>query len=169
MPERLEQTNLRLQERLSQIQRNEVRFEEQMTEDAELLLVAFGTMGRICKTSLGAARRAGLKVGLFRPISLWPFPEQRLRELAGRIKRILVVEMNAGQMLLDVQAAVAGQAPVHFYGRMGGIVPLPDEINEQIDKLASLPTSGTGGNGYHTSGNGFGQPIQTLAAPASMS
>ena len=93
-----------------------------------------------------------------RPISLWPFPEERLNELAGRVKRILVVEMNAGQMLLDVRAAVAGKAPVHFYGRMGGIVPLPDEINEQIDKLASLTPNGTGGNGYHKSGNGFGQP-----------
>lgn len=152
-PEGLEQTNLRLQARLAAVQRNEQRWEEEMTDDAELLLVAFGTMGRICKSALRAARRAGLKVGLLRPISLWPFPEQRLHELAGQVQRILVVEMNAGQMLHDVRAAVAGRAPVDFYGRMGGIVPLPDEVNEQIDRLMSLPASRPSpnppGNGYH--------------------
>lgn len=152
-PEGLEQSNLRLQARLATVQRNELRWEEEMTEDAELLLVAFGTMGRICKTALRSARRAGLKVGLLRPISLWPFPEQRLFELAGQVQRILVVEMNAGQMLLDVQAAVQGRAPVQFYGRMGGMVPLPDEISAQIDKLMSLPVSrpeaSQPGNGYH--------------------
>lgn len=152
-PEGLEQSNLRLQARLATVQRNELRWEEELTEDAELLLVAFGTMGRICKTALRSARRAGLKVGLLRPISLWPFPEQRLFELAGQVQRMLVVEMNAGQMLLDVQAAVQGRAPVQFYGRMGGMVPLPDEISAQIDKLMSLPVSrpeaSQPGNGYH--------------------
>ncbi len=152
-PEGLEQTNLRLQARLATVQRNEVRWEEELTEDAELLLVAFGTMGRICKTALRAARRKGQKVGLLRPISLWPFPEQRLHELAGKTQRILVVEMNAGQMLLDVQAAVQGRAPIDFYGRMGGMVPLPDEISEQIDRLMALPISqpepNQSGNGYH--------------------
>ncbi len=152
-PEGLEQVNLRLQARLAQVQRNELRWEEEMTEDAELLLVAFGTVGRICKSVLRSARRAGLKVGLLRPISLWPFPDQRLYELAGQVQQMLVVEMNAGQMLLDVQAAVRGRAPVRFYGRMGGIVPLPDEISEQIDKLmtlpASLPETDRPGNGYH--------------------
>jgi 2-oxoglutarate ferredoxin oxidoreductase subunit alpha len=152
-PEGLEQTNLRLQARLAEIQRREVRWEEEMTGDAELLLVAFGTMGRICKTVLRAARRAGLKVGLLRPISLWPFPEQRLYELAAQVQRILVVEMNAGQMLHDVRAAVAGRAPVDFYGRTGGMIPLPDEVSEQIDRLMSLPASQPNpvqpGNGYH--------------------
>jgi 2-oxoglutarate ferredoxin oxidoreductase subunit alpha len=152
-PEGLEQANLRLQARLATVQRNEVRWEEEMTEDAELLLVAFGTMGRICKTVLRSARRAGVKVGLLRPISLWPFPEQRLFELAGQVQQMLVVEMNAGQMLLDVQAAVRGRAPIRFYGRMGGMVPLPDEISEQIDKLMSLPANqpdlSRPGNGYH--------------------
>ena len=152
-PEGLEQSNLRLQARLAEVRRNEVRWEEEMTEDAELLLVAFGTMGRICKSALRSARRAGLKVGLLRPISLWPFPEQRLYELAGQVQRMLVVEMNAGQMLHDVRAAVAGRVPVEFYGRMGGMIPLPDEISEQIDKLTSLPASPPNasrpGNGYH--------------------
>jgi 2-oxoglutarate ferredoxin oxidoreductase subunit alpha len=152
-PEGLEQTNLRLQARLAEIQRHELRWEEEMTDDAELLLVAFGTMGRICKSALRSARRAGLKVGLLRPISLWPFPEQRLYELAGQVQRILVVEMNAGQMLHDVREAVAGRAPVDFYGRTGGMIPLPDEISQQIDKLMSLPTYQAShsqpGNGYH--------------------
>lgn len=152
-PEGLEESNLRLQARLAEVQRHEVRWEEEMTDDADLLLVAFGTVGRICKSVLRSARRAGLKVGLLRPISLWPFPEQRLLELASNVQRILVVEMNAGQMLLDVQAAVQGRAPVHFYGRMGGMVPLPDEISEQIDSLLSLPAREAGasrpGNGYH--------------------
>lgn len=152
-PEGLEESNLRLQARLADVKRHEVRWEEEMTDDAELLLVAFGTVGRICKSVLRSARRAGLKVGLLRPISLWPFPEERLLELAGQVQRILVVEMNAGQMLLDVQAAVQGRAPVHFYGRMGGMVPLPDEISEQIDGLLSLPPRPIGvsqpGNGYH--------------------
>jgi 2-oxoglutarate ferredoxin oxidoreductase subunit alpha len=110
-------------------------------------------MGRICKSALRSARRAGLKVGLLRPISLWPFPEQRLYELAGQVQRILVVEMNAGQMLHDVREAVAGRAPVDFYGRTGGMIPLPDEISQQIDKLMSLPTYQAShsqpGNGYH--------------------
>ncbi|MER2598870.1 MAG: 3-methyl-2-oxobutanoate dehydrogenase subunit VorB [Caldilineales bacterium] len=133
--EGLEESNLRLQARLAEIQQHEVRWEEEMTDDADLVLVAFGTMGRICKSVLRTARRNGLKVGLLRPITLWPFPSERLHELAGQVQRLLVVEMNAGQMLLDVQAAAAGRAPVHFYGRMGGMVPLPDEVEEQIELL----------------------------------
>jgi len=148
-PEGLEQTNLRLQARLNEVQRNELRWEETLTEDADLLLVAFGTVGRICKTALRTARRNGLKVGLLRPISLWPFPEQRLLELAQQVQQILVVEMNAGQMLLDVRAAVQGRAPIQFYGRMGGMVPLPDEINQQIDRLLAPPGISETGNGYH--------------------
>ena len=82
------------------------------------------------------ARAEGLRAGLFRPISLFPFPEQRLAELAGRARGFLVVEMNAGQMVEDVRLAVNGKAPVKFYGRMGGMVPLPDEVLEEIHKLA---------------------------------
>lgn len=151
--EGLERMNLGIQSKLARIQQNELRWQETMTDDAEVLLVAFGTAGRICSSVVHAARRAGLKVGLLRPISLWPFPEQRLWELAGRVQQILVVEMNAGQMLLDVKAAVAGRAPVHFYGRLGGVVPLPDEISAQIDKLMSLPV---GGAAVKTASNGYG-------------
>ncbi len=153
-PEGLERHNLRLQARLAEIRKNEVRWEEQMTADADLLLVAFGTVGRVCRTTLRLARQNGLRVGLLRPISLWPFPEKRLAELAGQVRAVLVVEMNAGQMLLDVKAAVGGRAPVHFYGRMGGIVPLPDEIYEQCAKVASgfdLVTSVPGRNGHTAS------------------
>lgn len=151
--EGLERMNLNLQSKLARIQEKELRWQELMTDDADVLLVAFGTAGRICSSVVQSARRAGLKVGLLRPISLWPFPEQRLLELADQVQQILVVEMNAGQMLLDVKAAVAGRAPVHFYGRMGGVVPLPDEISQQVDKLVSQPASAAGyksgaSNGY---------------------
>ncbi|MCA9870304.1 MAG: 3-methyl-2-oxobutanoate dehydrogenase subunit VorB [Caldilineae bacterium] len=160
--EGLERMNQGLQNKLARIQQKELRWQETMTDDADLLLVAFGTAGRVCTSVVSAARRAGLKVGLLRPISLWPFPEQRLVELAERVQQILVVEMNAGQMVLDVKAAVAGRAPVHFYGRMGGVVPLPDEISAQIDKLVSEPAGGTG---FKTgSNNGYGQPKAMPAA-----
>jgi 2-oxoglutarate ferredoxin oxidoreductase subunit alpha len=155
--EGLEKINLRLQAKLARIQETEVRWEETMAEDADVLIVAFGTAGRICKSAAQAARRAGLKVGVLRPITLWPFPEKRLAELAQSARQILVVEMNAGQMLLDVKATVAGRAPVHFYGRMGGAIPLPDEIKEQIDRLVSDPVSA----GAAATGNGH-QPRVVL-------
>ncbi|MCS6845479.1 MAG: 3-methyl-2-oxobutanoate dehydrogenase subunit VorB [Caldilineales bacterium] len=161
--EGLERANQRIQARLAEIRKNEVRWEEEMTADADLLLVAFGTVGRICKSALRLARQAGYRVGLFRPITVWPFPEQRLHELAGQVRGILVVEMNAGQMLLDVKAAVAGRAPVRFYGRLGGVVPLPDEIAEQVASLAaSLP-----GDGYRPARNGH-QGVAPVVASAAV-
>ena len=132
----LEQVNLRLQAKLREIAANEVRWKEYATGDADLLLVAFGTVGRICQTVVREARAQGLKVGLLRPITLWPFPSARIAELAGRARSMLVVEMNAGQMLEDVRLAVEGRCPVRFYGRMGGIVPLPDEILPEVEKMA---------------------------------
>jgi 2-oxoglutarate/2-oxoacid ferredoxin oxidoreductase subunit alpha len=124
----LETLNHRLQAKLRLIEAQERRWEEVATADADYLLVAYGTVGRACKTVLHEAREQGLKVGLFRPISLWPFPSPRLRELAAKTRGILVVEMSAGQMLEDVQLSVLDRCPVEFYGRMGGVVPLPDEI-----------------------------------------
>jgi len=132
----LETLNLRLQEKLKLIQATEQRWEELETADAEYLLVAYGTVGRTCKTVLREARKQGLKVGLFRPISLWPFPAQRLAALAGPLRAALVVEMSAGQMLDDVRLAVEGRCPVEFYGRMGGVMPLPDEILEALRGVA---------------------------------
>ena len=135
-PEVEEQYNRQLQAKLSAIRENEVRYAEHEIEDAEHIVVGFGTAGRVAQTAVKQARAEGLRAGLFRPISLFPFPEQRLAELAGRARGFLVVEMNAGQMVEDVRLSVNGKAPVKFYGRMGGMVPLPDEVLEEIHKLA---------------------------------
>ncbi|MGB9775623.1 MAG: 3-methyl-2-oxobutanoate dehydrogenase subunit VorB [Anaerolineae bacterium] len=131
----LEKVNLRLQAKLREIAANEVRWKEYSTEDADLLLVAFGTVGRVCQTVVREARAKGLKAGLLRPITVWPFPSARVAELAARVRGILVVEMNAGQMVEDVRLAVEGRCPVRFYGRMGGIIPLPDEILPRLEEL----------------------------------
>ncbi len=135
IPEEGEAFNRKLQEKFERIRRNEVRFQEYQTEDAEFLVVGFGTAGRIAQTAVKQARAQGLPVGLFRPVSLFPFPEQRLHELARQVRAMLVVEMNAGQMVQDVRLAVNGQVPVEFYGRMGGIVPFPDEVLDAIQRL----------------------------------
>ncbi len=132
----LEDLNRRLQAKLKLIEENEQRWEEVQTEDAEYLLVAFGTVGRTCKTVVREARSQGIQVGLFRPITLWPFPGRRLRELAEGKQAILVVEMSAGQMLEDVKLAVGDRCPIEFYGRMGGVMPLPDEILEALRGVA---------------------------------
>jgi 2-oxoglutarate ferredoxin oxidoreductase subunit alpha len=139
--EKLEAVNLRLQAKLKEIAANEVRWKEygasgeHRIEDVDLLLVAFGTVGRICQTVVREAWEKGLKVGLLRPITLWPFPSDRLAELAQQVRGMLVVEMNAGQMLEDVRLAVEGRCPVRFYGRLGGVVPLPDDILPELEKL----------------------------------
>jgi 2-oxoglutarate ferredoxin oxidoreductase subunit alpha len=133
--EYLERANVRLQAKLREVAKNEVRWKEFNTENADLLLVAFGTVGRICQTAVREARAKGLRVGLLRPITLWPFPSARLAELAQQVRGMLVVEMNAGQMLEDVRLSVEGACPVRFYGRLGGVVPLPDEILLELEKL----------------------------------
>lgn len=156
--EGLEKHNLHLRAKLAEIKAHEVRSKEFMTEDAEYLIVAFGTMGRVASSAIRQARAQGIRVGLLRPITLWPYPEDRLRELAAGKKAILVVEMNAGQMLLDVKAIVEGRAPVHFYGRMGGSIPLPDEIINSLHTLVSLyDTVKTNGHSNGFKHNGSGQ------------
>ncbi len=138
----LEKVNNRLQAKLRTIEEHEQRYAEQMVEDARLVVVGYGTAGRIAQTAVKQARRDEMKVGLFRPISLWPFPERRLSRLADRVDAFLVVEMNAGQMLDDVRLAAGGQVPVDFYGRMGGMVPVPEEVFQAIEELyARLPGS----------------------------
>ncbi len=127
-PERLEQHNLHLQAKLAQIAAAEVRYEEYLTEDAEILVVAFGTVARIARSAVRLARAQGVRVGLFRPISLWPFPEAALRAALQRVGQALVVEMNAGQMTEDVRRCAPERVPVHFRGRMGGMIPLPDDL-----------------------------------------
>ncbi len=131
----LEQVNQRLQAKLKRIQAAEVRYEEVLTDDTDILIVAFGTVGRIAKTAIREARRQGIRASLFRPITLFPFPFAVLKKLSRRVLAILVVEMNAGQMVEDVRLAVEGRAPVYFYGHTGGVIPLPDEILKQIVTL----------------------------------
>jgi 2-oxoglutarate ferredoxin oxidoreductase subunit alpha len=127
--------NLKLLEKQAQIEANEVRYKEVMLDDAEVAVVAFGTAGRIAQSAVKSACEAGLKVGLLRPISLYPYPYERVKALADQVESILVVEMNSGQMLEDVRLAVEGRVPVHFHGRLGGMVPLPDEVLEEIRKM----------------------------------
>lgn len=123
-----------LWETYREIERNEVRWEEYHTEDAELVLVAYGTMGRICRTVVRRARREGLPVGLFRPITLWPFPYEPLRKLADKVSVFLTVELSAGQMWEDVRLGVEGRAKTPFYGELGGVVPTPEEILSEVKK-----------------------------------
>lgn len=134
-PHELEQLNHDLLTQDAAIRTNEVRFKTLFADDADLLVVAFGSAARIAQTAIKHARMRGLKVGLFRPISLYPFPKVQLAEFAQRIKHFLVVEFNAGQMVEDVELAVRSNADVHFFGRMGGQVPLPDEILAEIEKF----------------------------------
>ncbi|MCM1317450.1 MAG: 3-methyl-2-oxobutanoate dehydrogenase subunit VorB [Bacteroides sp.] len=134
-PEKMEVNNHRLQEKYDLIEANEVRFEEHYTDDAEYLIVAFGSVARICLKAIEDAREQGIKVGLIRPITLWPFPKKAIAELARKVKGILVVELNAGQMIEDVRLAAGSQLPVHHFGRMGGIVPNPDEIREVLKNI----------------------------------
>jgi 2-oxoglutarate ferredoxin oxidoreductase subunit alpha len=134
-PEELEKHNLHLQEKLARIAATEARWEEYLTDDAELLVVAFGTVARIARSAVRQARAQGLRVGLFRPISLWPFPEAALRAATSRVGSVLVTEMNAGQMVEDVRRCTYERTPVHFRGRMGGMVPLPDELLTELQHL----------------------------------
>lgn len=137
-PPDLERVNLRLQERWAQIVQNEVRYVTDEVEEAELVVVGFGSAGRIAQSAVRAARRQGMSVGLLRPITLSPFPAGPIAALAEAGSRFLVVEMNAGQMLDDVRLAVNGRAPVAFYGRTGGVTPLTEEIFEAIEQLIGV-------------------------------
>lgn len=132
--------NRQVQARLQIIKSREQRCFEYQTEDAELLVIGYGTAGRIAYTAVEAARAAGLKVGLLRPQTLWPFPEERISALSDSIRACLVVEMNAGQMIDDVRLAIGGQVPVDFYGRMGGVVPMPDDILAAIEETYARMT-----------------------------
>jgi len=126
------------------IQANEVRYKEYYLDDAEFVVIGFGTAGRIALTAVRNARLEGIKVGLFRPISLSPFPFPQVEELVKSTQGILVTEMNTGQMLEDVKMAAKGRVPIEFYARLGGIVPYPDEILGEIRRLAHGPRSPDG-------------------------
>jgi 2-oxoglutarate ferredoxin oxidoreductase subunit alpha len=127
-PEAMEARNLALQEKYRTIKENEVRYETQHCDDAEYLIVAFGSAARIGEKAIEIAREEGLKVGLFRPITLWPFPTKEIAAMAKGKKGVLVAEINAGQMVQDVRLAINGAVPVEQFGRLGGIVPEPEEI-----------------------------------------
>lgn len=136
-PEKMEQINIALQEKYRRISEQEVRYELVHAEDADYLIVAYGLVARIAHRAVELARDRGIKAGLLRPITLWPFPYTPIRELAGRVHGILVAEMNAGQMVEDVRLAVEGRVPVQFHGRMGGIIPSPDEVVAALERLVT--------------------------------
>lgn len=131
----LEEVNWSLYRRYQLITKTETTYETFLLEDAELVVVAFGIAARIAKGAVKNARRDGLRVGLLRPITLWPFPYEAIEELSGRVKTFLVFEMNMGQMLEDVQLAVKGKAESFFYGRPGGVIPTPSEVYRVITRL----------------------------------
>jgi 2-oxoglutarate ferredoxin oxidoreductase subunit alpha len=137
-PEKMEVVNLRLNKKYEEICKNEVRYEEIMTDDADYIIVAYGLSSRISHKTVLLAREKGIKLGLVRPITLYPFPYERIAKISEHLKGALVVELNAGQMIEDVRLAIEGRVPVWHYGRMGGIIPGPDEVLEnflqQIEK-----------------------------------
>jgi 2-oxoglutarate/2-oxoacid ferredoxin oxidoreductase subunit alpha len=133
--EQMEDVNRHLQAKYQTITDNEVRFELVGGDDAEYLVVAFGLAARIAHRAVQLARAQGIRAGLLRPITLWPYPSTVLRSLAAQLRGVLVVEMNAGQMVEDVRLAVEGKVPVQFYGRMGGVIPAPDEVVQALQSL----------------------------------
>ncbi|HNE06254.1 MAG TPA: transketolase C-terminal domain-containing protein, partial [Anaerolineales bacterium] len=138
-----EQTNLRLLSRWKEVEANEVRYKEYFIDDAEIVIVGFGTAGRVALSAVREARAQGIKVGLLRPITVSPFPYEALEQLIPQAEAFLVAEMNMGQMLDDVLMTVRGRVPVEFYGRPGGVVPFHNEILDEIHRLASGPLAVT--------------------------
>lgn len=131
----LEEHNKKLQAKYARIKDAEVRSEQFHTADSDLILVAYGSVARLAKAAMEKARAKGLRVGLIRPITLWPFPDAAIQSAAAKAKQFLAVEMSAGQMVEDVRLAVNGKAAVHFYGRMGGSIPSEEEILSEIERL----------------------------------
>ncbi|HBY56582.1 MAG TPA: 3-methyl-2-oxobutanoate dehydrogenase subunit beta [Candidatus Atribacteria bacterium] len=133
-PSVLEKWNYNLGEKYKKIKEKEVRYEAVNTENAELIIVAYGTVARIVKTVISNAKEEGINIGLIRPITLFPFPEKVINKTADNVKKFLVVEMSLGQMVEDVKLSVNGKAEVNFYGRAGGIIPSPEEILKEVKK-----------------------------------
>lgn len=134
-PDDLERHNLKLQQKYAIMEEQEVRFEGYCLDDAEIIVIGFGIISRILQTIVDTQRGMGIKVGLLRPITLFPFPRKKISKLAERVKFFLVVEMSNGQMIDDVRLAVSGRKPVYLYNRMGGNVPSEKEINDEVLKL----------------------------------
>ncbi len=135
-PEQLERTIVERFKKYDIIKENEVMVEEYLTEDAEIITVAYGATARVVRSAVEKAREEGIKVGLIRPITVWPFPEKSIAAAAKKVDNMLVVEMSMGQMVEDVRLAANGQTNVSFFGRTGGIVPSPAEVLAQIKKIA---------------------------------
>jgi 2-oxoglutarate ferredoxin oxidoreductase subunit alpha len=136
-PDGLERDNSVLRKKYEEIKKNEVRYENYQVDDASIIIVAYGTVARICKTAVKTMREDGIKVGLFRPITLWPFPENELKELSKRenVKLFYDFELSFGQMIEDLRLSVGERKPVYFHGRTGGNVPSPTEVIEKIKEV----------------------------------
>lgn len=135
-PDTLEKTVIDRDKMYNEIKKTEVKYEAENIEDADIIMVAYGTIGRIVKNAIKKAREEGIKVGLIRPITLWPFPEEVINKAADTAKAFISVEMSTGQMVEDVKLAVNGKAKVDFFGRTGGVIPIPDEILAKIKEVA---------------------------------
>jgi 2-oxoglutarate ferredoxin oxidoreductase subunit alpha len=144
-PDDEEVANYRMLDNWFNIQASEVRYKEYYLDDAEIVVVGFGTAGRVALSAVRSARQMGIPVGLLRPVSLSPFPFEAISQAAQHAQSLLVVEMNTGQMLEDVRLAVHDPRPVEFYGRPGGTIPFPDEILGEIQRMAHEPLV-TGGD-----------------------
>ncbi|NLJ98147.1 MAG: 3-methyl-2-oxobutanoate dehydrogenase subunit VorB [Tissierellia bacterium] len=134
-PEELEKHNIKLQAKYREIKEKEVKVQSYNIEDGDVVIAAYGTTSRIVKTAISQLEREGYKVGLIRPITLWPYPYEEFQKINDECKGILTVEMNNGQMIDDVKIAVEGKYPVYFYGRTGGMVPTPDEIVKKVKEI----------------------------------
>lgn len=134
-PDVLEQHNLKLKQKMDALAQSELKFDTQFMDDAEIALVAYGTTARIALTAVRKLRAVGIKAGLIRPITLWPFPSAYIAEAARSLKALLAVEMSLGQMVEDVRLAANGACPTHFFGRTGGIIPGVREIMEQVKRI----------------------------------
>ena len=139
-PEELEEHVIKLAQKYAEVEKNEQRFEAYQLEGAEIVILGYGIVSRVLRTVVDKARREGVKVGLLRPITLWPFPKEKIGELTKSVEAFLVVEMNTGQMVDDVRLAVKEKRPVHFYGRSGGVVPSVDEILQKTKEITNVNT-----------------------------
>jgi len=137
-PDELEAHQRRMEAKYIRAQQAEVRWEEYLTDDADLIVVGFGIVARVLRSAVDEARKQGIKVGLFRPITLWPFPSKALEAVASRAGKLLVVELSNGQMVEDVRLALNGQRPVEFYGRVGGNVPSVEELLAKIEEQVAV-------------------------------
>ena len=137
-PELEEKLNIKLQEKYREIEEKEQRYSEYMLDDADIVLVAYGITSRIAQSCVDILREKGINAGLFRPITLWPFPNDRLRELRTKTKQFVVFELSNGQMVDDVRLLVKDHAKVDFYGRMGGVIPTPDELVQKVEEFCNI-------------------------------